>query len=184
MEESRNILKDNHFLLSELYNSNKVVFKYIFDEYYHKLYIIAYKYLHDSTQAEDIVQDVMLYLWENRKHLTIHSSLGAYLAKTTVNKSLNLIKKQYVKARLIENQEIITLLPKNEVMDDLHLKTTIRNAINRLPERCRIIFKLSKNFDYTYKEIAEFLGISTNTVENQMSIALKKIRASLNKDTF
>lgn len=171
------------FLFELIKNGNKNAFKKIFDTYYNELFLLSLKYLHSKNVAEDIVQEVFLKLWDKRKTITITNSLASYLKKATINQSINNLRSSY--ARSIEFPENLPQVENDQkgINVQIKLKSEIRKAVYGLPERCKIIFILSKNFNYSYKEIAELLGISTNTVENQMVTAFKKIRKYL-KDYY
>lgn len=141
----------------------------------------ANRILNDENLAEDLAQEVFYELWKRRSELSITLSLKAYLRRATVNKSLNYIR-DYRKVRfeLEDKVDEKTAQPLvSERMEAAELQEQIDRAIDGLPERCRIIFILSRFEDMTYNEIAELLGISAKTVENQISKALRLLRQIL-----
>jgi RNA polymerase sigma-70 factor (ECF subfamily) len=158
----------------------------IYKLYYPKLFGFARNYIPTDEDAENIVQDVFLILWEKRNELVISYTLTSWLFTLVKNKCLNflrhkLIEEEY-KAQMQE--ELSFKLCSLEALDysyhsEKELEEKIRQALDALPERCRAVFVKSRIEGMKYKEIAEELGISVNTVENQMATALKKLRIAL-----
>lgn len=114
--------------------------------------------------------------------ISIHSSFKSYIYKATKNACLNHIKSKHFQHNSL-NDELTENLPEivsaDTHMEYIELEHKIQDAINSLPEKCKIIYCLCKNNNLTYKEVAEELDISIKTVENQMTIALRKLRAYL-----
>jgi len=156
----------------------------IFDQYYKYLVVTAFNYVHDNSKAKDLAQDVFVELWKKREKITITSSLKFYLRRSVINKALNFIKSQ---KRFDFGEEALdnnwtsneTSVEKKLEGDDL--QAVINAAIDSLPDRCRTIFNLSRFENLSHKEIAAQLDISTKTIENQMTKALKVIRAAVEK---
>ncbi|MFT4761260.1 MAG: RNA polymerase sigma-70 factor (ECF subfamily) [Paraglaciecola sp.] len=147
------------------------------------LTVTAYRYLNDGEKAKDIAQDAFVELWNRRDTLTITTGLKAYLRRAVVNKCLNYINRE----RRIDFSEP-ALLPETptqlSAVEDLEaadLQKTIQTAIDTLPERCRIIFCMSRFDEKLHREIAADLNISTKTIENQITRALKTMRAAIAK---
>jgi len=169
-------------LVKELASGSHKAYETLFRSYYTDLCRFCSRYVRNPDIAEEIVQEVFIYIWERRADLNITASFKAYLYTAIRNKSINYIKLQLPKD---QKKEDIT---KHEVPDSIdlegdlkyrELEVKVAAAIDLLPKKCRIIFDLSRNAGHTYKEIAEHLEISVKTVENQMVIALRKLRASL-----
>ena len=122
-----------------------------------------------------------LKFWRKREKIVITTSLKAYLRRAAVNKTLNYIRDQKVKPdgedRLppLESKSVSI----NQQLEAAELKILIDRSIDQLPKRCRLVFVLSRFEDMSYQEIADKLDISIKTVENQISKALKYLRASL-----
>lgn len=132
----------------------------------------------DGSTAEDIAQEVFVQVWKKRESLNVNISLKGYLRRAAVNRTLNHLRSKKVE---FEQEEAILHVPDREPttqkeLEAKDLKKLIDKSINSLPERCRIIFGLSRFEELSYREISESLGISVKTVENQMSKALKIIR--------
>ncbi len=157
-------------------------YEVIFKRYYKDLHRFAFTYVRDSTIAEEMAQEVFLYIWEKRKNIEIQTTLKTYLYSAVKNKCLNYIKlelpKQQSMADISEVMLSVSTVSKDEGENE-QLRRYIQKAIDSLPKKCRRIFLLSRNAGMTYEEIAEDLDISKKTVENQMGIALKKLREAL-----
>lgn len=154
----------------------------IFDHYYKYLLVIASQYTPDIEKAKDVVQEVFFELWKNRWTLHIKVSLKAYLRKAVVNRSLNQIKAdkkfQLGDEHIDWQMEDVNISP-DQRLEAKDLQTIINQTIDALPERCRLVFKLSRLEHLSHKEIAAQLNISTKTIENQMTKALKFIRKAV-----
>ncbi|MFD1816771.1 RNA polymerase sigma-70 factor, ECF subfamily [Pseudarcicella hirudinis] len=169
-------------ILNEIQQGNERVFEMIFRKYYQSLSNYAFSFLKDMDDSEEIVQGVFLKLWEQRESIEISVSLKSYLYRAVHNTCLNRIKhlkiqdvyKEYNAEFLEETYDSATdLLYKNE------LEKRIADALNKLPEQCRLIFKLSRFEELKYQEIADQLGLSIKTVENQIGKALRIMRTEL-----
>lgn len=155
--------------------------EHLFRQHYAYLCKAAYKILPDANLVEDMVQEVFMELWRKRNQVNIKTSIKAYLRRAAVNKTLNYIRDQ--KIILEDNEKLPTLKSKtpsiNQKIEAAELQVLIDKAIDGLPEKCRLIFVLSRFEDMSYKEIAQQLDISVKTVENQISKALKHLRKVL-----
>jgi RNA polymerase sigma-70 factor, ECF subfamily len=173
-----------HELLKKLSLGDKGAFNQLIESYYTSLCRSALKYIRSKEQAEEIVQDVFVSLWERRETIVVTTSLAAYLHTSVKYQSINALKKKLARpdteAGFPEHFHPTT----NEV-DELfagkELEELVQDAITALPARCRIVFDLSRNAGLTYNEIATQLDISPKTVETQISIALARIKAHLGK---
>lgn len=157
-------------------------FDKIYVTYFARMYRFAKEYVLFDEDAENIVQDVFLLLWEKREVLEVQVSLVSYLFSLVKNRSLDHLRHQIVAEEY--RQELGAKLSSLEMMNDTvgsdeNIERIVTAAIDKLPERCREIFIKSRVEGKKYREIADELQISVNTVENQMSIALKRLRAEL-----
>lgn len=170
---------------------DKKSFNRLFAVYYPRLTAYAHLFL-EKEAAEDVVQELFVYIWEHMDGIKIHTSLEAYLFKSTYQRCLNQIKHHKMKEthhkqlenRFAEMEHRIFNPDTDESIRKLFmsdLKKEMRNAINELPDRCREVFMLSYVYQLKNKEIAEALNISVNTVENHMTNALKTLRMKLKK---
>jgi len=168
---------DQQQLLSLLLQDDKAAFTEIYDRYWKKLFVIAFNRIKESQAAEDIVHDVFASLWGNRSHIHI-VQLENYLAVAVRYSVLTAIKK---KAREKEYQRTAATAPVIEMPVEaaLHYKKLlelVRNEVELLPEKCRLIFKYSRDEGMPVKEIARQLKLSPKTVENQLGKALRQLK--------
>lgn len=170
-------------ILSGIRKGDSNSFDLLFDNYYDKLCNYVTSIIHDNNAAEDLIQDLFANIWVSRKNLTIRISLKLYLFRSAYNASLD-----YLKHLKIENQyqtqTSIQMTPSfNDSMEFIELLESMEGSIEQLPEQCKIIFKLSRFEQLKYREIAQKLSISENTVDTQIRRALKKLREEF-KDYF
>lgn len=169
-------------------------FSGIYDLYFPKLLRFTQTYMIREEEAEHIVQDLFLYLWEHRDVLSSLRNLNAYLFTLIRNRCIDYLRKEMNREERrgtlseVENKEIELKLYSLEMFDedqlsDADIEELLQRAIANLPDRCREIFIMSRLQNLRYKEIAAKLNISPNTVENQIVIALRKLKEEL-KDYF
>jgi RNA polymerase sigma-70 factor (ECF subfamily) len=154
----------------------------LFKAHYKELHAYAGVMLRDADMAEEIVQGMFLRFWEKRELLSVQTSIKAYLYKCVYNDSMNYLKHQKVKTKYHDfaaytmNNEHE---PASSRVELTELEIKLQEALNELPEACRAIFQMSRFEELKYREIAEQLGLSIKTVENQMGKALKLLRLKL-----
>ena len=153
----------------------------IFRLHYRFICQAVYRVIPDQNLAEDLAQEIFLELWRKRDQLQVNTSLKAYLRRAAVNRSLNYIRDRKISFELDDSQApIASGLPTiGQQLEAEELQRYIDQAIDQLPDRCRVVFVLSRFEQLSYAEIAESLDISVKTVENQISKALKLLRAAL-----
>ncbi len=172
---------------------DKKVFRALFELYYQRLYIYAQSYLENIEEAEDVVQELFIHLWEKRKELTIFSSLSSYLFRAVHNRCLQKLRHRKVVNKYnerhklkIKETEILYNSSADFIFSEQQLKE-IQQIFNRtnntLPEKTREIFRLSRQQLKTNKEIAQLLNIQIKTVEYHITKALKVFNAAL-RDYF
>ncbi len=170
-------------LVIGLKDGDKAVFEEIYREYYIPLCYSCLRYLDNIEDAEEVVQDVFVKLWEKHNEVVISTSLKSYLHRAVHNNALNYIKKQGIISRYKHGEEKdhqgITHGDGQSSMEDEELRVVIKRAILELPEKRREIFELCKFEGMKYSKIADKLSISVKTVENQMTKALKYLRVVL-----
>ncbi len=157
------------------------MFEQVFKEHFKGLHAYAFTIVRDDADAEEIVQNVFYKLWERREQMGELQSVNAYLYRSVYNESLNYLKHQKVKMAYQSHSANHTpqFAGANDNASVKELEGRIQAALNDLPEQCRTVFQLSKFEELKYREIAERLGISVKTVENQMGKALKILRTKL-----
>jgi RNA polymerase sigma-70 factor, ECF subfamily len=180
---AKEITTEELFIVKKMIDGDIDSFKYFFDRYYNDLCNFVHVYLHDQVMAEEIVQDIFVYFWENREKLKISTSVKSYLFSASKFKSLNLLRDTKTQKKIVEKirriEPIQTFEHESSYIDADEFKKILDLAVDQLAPKCREIFLLSKQKEISNKEIAEQLGISVKTVENQMTIALKKLREYL-----
>lgn len=167
-------------LISNIQRDDKKSFKKLFVSYYSPLCEYASQYVPDHY-AEEIVEDLMVYLWENRKSLQISSSVKSYLFTATKYRCLNAIKSQQCHQQ--KHSEIYDALHVHFEDPDYYLSgelaDQIEKAIESLPDSYKEVFIRSRMQEMSYQEIADELGVSKKTIEYRMSNALKLLRTAL-----
>lgn len=168
---------------SELYiDSLKDNFDKIYVLYYSRMHRFAKEYVQSNEEAENIVQDVFLLLWERRNVLDVQISLVSYLFSIVKNKCIDYLRHKVVADEFKKDLSLKLIALENlnyTLSSEEDVNRIVTEAVNKLPTRCRLIFLKSRIEGKKYKEIADELELSINTVENQMSIALKKLRVEL-----
>jgi len=174
-------IPDSDILLA-IRQGNERVFETVFKKHYQALCNYACGILKDMDDAEEVVQSIFLKFWEQRAEIEINVSLKSYLYRAVHNTCLNRLKhlkiqetyRQYVGDYLENTHDSAT-----DILDKVELESRIGDALEKLPEQCRLIFKMSRFEELKYQEIADRLGLSIKTVENQIGKALKIMRTEL-----
>ena len=171
---------DGARFLNEIRRGNSDAFQEMFIEFYSPLCEYGSQFI-STENAEELVQNLMLYIWEERKNLTVESSLKSYLFAAVRNRSLNSIRDQKCRQRI--HSRIYEKLKGNFDNPDYYmvdeLATKINKAIEELPESYRETFELSRFGEMTNVQIAAELNVSVKTVEYRISQALKILRIKL-----
>ncbi len=155
-------------------------FETLFREYFPPLISFAMKFLPDEDDAREVVHQVFINLWERREEIDLSVPLKSYLFTSVHNRSLNVIRSR----KKFSDSEIPDVAGEWDVekeIETMELEARIKEAIGTLPDKCREIFLLNRYEGFKYQEIADQLGISVKTVENQMSKALKVLREKLSR---
>jgi RNA polymerase sigma-70 factor (ECF subfamily) len=149
---------------------------------HHKYLIgLAYNIVRDKDSAKDVVQEVFVKLWRNKETLQLGDQIKHYLFKATSHTALNYLRSHRKVYRIDDFEQIKDIAAPlgTETVSFRELELRSRQAIDRLPPQCKIIFLLSRQEGLKYQEIADTLELSVKTVENQMGIALEKLRQDL-----
>jgi len=157
-------------------------FEQTFRKYYQRLCNYACTLLKDEDESEEVVQTVFLTIWEKRENLEITLSLKSYLYRAVHNHCLNRFK--HASVRQVHREHTLNFGEHSyesvtEVIHANELEERIERSVSKLPEQCQKAFRLSRFEELKYHEIAEQLGISIKTVENQIGKALKILRTEL-----
>lgn len=166
-------------LLAIAYTSDQAAYKELFVILHGRLKQFAYSILKSNEEAEELVSDIFIRIWEKKDQLTSIESPLLYFYTTVKNLAFNRLSKQK-RQQVNPSEEWLVQLnsiyfdPEQLMMTE-EMMRKIRQAINDLPPRCRIIFKLIKEDGLKYKEVAELLELSVKTIEAQMAIALRRL---------
>ncbi len=169
--------------LTALRAGDENALRQIFDRHYPLLLGDIYRIVPDNDTCQDIAQEVFVELWRKRSELDIHTSLRAYLRRAAVNKALNFIKTNrrfvYDEPETLANTADFSARDISRKEEQETLETALHAAIETLPEKCRVVFSLSRFEQKSHREIADQLGISVKTIENQITKAMKILREAL-----
>lgn len=177
-------LYDDIILIELLKCDNMTAFDELYCRYWEMLYDIAYKKLRDKDDAKDIVHDIFLQLWNNRTSLNIYSSFSGFLFITLKNKIID--KQRLTANRLNKINEIAkaSTVCQDTVYDQVYyneLNSFLNEQVNQLPEKMKKIYRLSREENLSIEEISGRLSISTQTVKNQLSTAIKRLRQKISQ---
>jgi RNA polymerase sigma-70 factor (ECF subfamily) len=162
-------------------------FESLFTGYYEALLRYAFGYVKSRPAAEEMVQDVFFTCWVQREQWQVEGSVKGYLYAMTRNRALNWLRRNSVERRWAATLDrgfgASRVLPRAELADQAagvaELDRAIRAAVDRLPPRCREAFQLSREHQLSYEQIAEAMGTSVKTVQEQIGRALRSLRTSL-----
>ncbi|MBO9727882.1 MAG: RNA polymerase sigma-70 factor [Chitinophaga sp.] len=174
------LLNDDELLLlikkGEVHAFNEIYFRH-----FTTLYRFAYNILKNEEECSDAIQEIFVWIWENREKLDI-TSLKNYLIASVKYRLARVIQTSRRHAEIIAaNIPVAAFTVIEDDIEARELKKVISDWTETLPPRARQIFQLSREQHLSNKEIALQLGISEKTVENQITIALKKLRSDLTK---
>jgi RNA polymerase sigma-70 factor (ECF subfamily) len=153
----------------------------LFKENHKRLCNIVHRIINDREAAEDVVQELFIKIWKKRAELKIESSLKGYLMKAAANAAINYLEnnKRFKFNQELTNENSAAHVVNECPLEGKELMQKIYKALNHLPPKCKAIFVLSRFEGMKYQEIADQLDLSLKTVENQMGIALQKLRDDL-----
>ena len=162
-------------------HDDRQAFERLFREYYRPLTAYSFRFVRDLPTAENMVQDIFLKLWQNRREIIITTSLEHYLFRFVRNHSLNQLDKAKVRSGYLrmriesesDHEDYTPFFPEPGLLDK------IEAAISALPVKRQEIFRMAREEGLKYREIAEKLNLSVKTVEAQMTLALKYLRKAL-----
>lgn len=175
----------DHSLVQLLQKGNVAAFDSLFEGYSPKLYGFAVKYFKSESDAEELVQEVFVKVWENRQTLKSELSFKSYLFTIALNQIRKHFNKKATSLRYLESLQNEPELSVNQAIQDDDYESALIHLnliIEQMPPRRREIFTKSKLEGKSSKEIAAQLNISSGTVDNQVSEALRYIRTQLKKE--
>ncbi|GAA3994815.1 RNA polymerase sigma factor [Mucilaginibacter dorajii] len=168
--------------IQQLIAGDEAAFDAIYDAYSSKVYRLAYRFLKDSEQSQEIVQECFINLWTGREKLNAEGNIWLYLYVIAKRLSLNALRKISQSRQLTEKLVHHVTTIHNDTEEDIlvhDLEQFAEQIICKLPKQQQLIFRLSRTEHLTHKEIAEQLHISPNTVKNHMVEALKTLKSQL-----
>ena len=173
---------DNAQFIARLKNGDQSAYDDLFHTHYLKLFHFAYAIVNDKSTAQDIIQEIFTTLWSNRKELDTTQNVISYLYVSIRNRCYSFITRRHPSTPI---EEINDSIQTPDLSPDENIKSPIIwNAIESLPLQQKIIFKLIVIEEYTYKEAAEKLDITINTIKTQMQRACKHLRKVLPPSHF
>lgn len=175
------VFTDQELIIS-MKSGNQMAFEEIYERHWSVLYRSAYNVLREEAGSLDVVQEVFIWFWEHRDQLEVNSIRG-YLLTAVKYKVANYLRSGKVRASFYEaipKVDLDAVFP-NEELEVKELREMINRFTEELPDRCKEVFRLSREEYLTNKEIAARLGITEKTVENQINKAIKKLKTNLGK---
>lgn len=171
----------NHLFLQLAQNKEAALWQ-LHKTFFHRIYRFVFAIVGNKESAEEVVNDCFLDLWEHRQLLTNVGQPEVYIFVCAKNRALKHLRKQQNYTRTLETIHDfpcqIELSP-YDLMVSSEIQRKINAAIHSLPPQCKLIFSLVKENNLKYREVAQILGLSLKTIENQMAIALKKLSAAI-----
>jgi RNA polymerase sigma-70 factor, ECF subfamily len=169
----------------KIQEKDEITFEHYYKKHYRSFFLMSCKYVKDAAQAEEIVNDVFLKIWEDGDKINIESSLKSYIYKAVINRSINALNKS--KRELIHHTDVGVIPEESYEMrqiEENELMVKIYAAIDQLPDQCKRVFEMSRFEELKQQEIADKLGISIKTVKNHITIALKQLNIALVQNTL
>lgn len=166
---------------------NKEIFKTRFQKHYPRLCNIAYGYVSDKEDSEDIVQELFVYVWNKGLDSMAEPEFAAYMTTAVKNRSISFLRKRTYKMVPIDCRNASSHNISDEDSADNHNTSTeekIESALSVLPPRCKDIFMMAKMHGMKYREIASALNLSEKTIENQMTKAIRLLRTYVAENRF
>ncbi len=173
-------LPEDKALIKALANGDIKAFDKLYYTYHKKLYAFSLRFLKNQSEVEDLVQKVFIVIWEKRGSINPDKSFSNYLFTIARNDIYDLLKKKTFSEYY--NDQILADVEQTE--DDIEIKKLVEliySLIENIPERRRQIFLMNRDMGLTYRQIAEELGISENTVDTQIRHSLNYLRGELSK---
>ncbi|WP_205510163.1 RNA polymerase sigma-70 factor [Longitalea arenae] len=151
-------------------------FEQLFRAHYNALANYAYSFLKNKEDAEDVAQEVFIKLWKKKPAVMFTDQVKFYLLTATKNGCISLLRKQAGKYMVEPEGAQLAATPDPQATTEADINKIISKALALLPPQCLVIFKLSRFGQLSYQQIADELGLSVKTVENQMGKALRILR--------
>ncbi len=173
---------DDGSLISLLHTNDEDAYTEIYNRYWKKIFFIAASKLQNFSEAEELVQDIFADLWNRRQSITINSSLGAYLATAVKYRVINYLAGKQTRFGYIEHSLHTQSAVDHSTEQWLsfeELRQELESLVAALPEKCQLVYRLSREEGLSQKQISKKLGIAEKTVEAHIGKALQNIRTGL-----
>jgi RNA polymerase sigma-70 factor (family 1) len=168
--------------INDLIEGKEKAFEYVYNKYAVKVYNFCRKLYLSHDDAEEMVQNVFISIWENRQQINPEKSFDSYLFTIAKNRITDSYKKKLVNHAYVNytlnQQKDFDFITEDKILFD-ELNNQIEKAIEKLPDRCKEVFILSRKEELSYKEIADKLDITESTVNSQITKALKILHSSI-----
>nr|WP_304247401.1 RNA polymerase sigma-70 factor [Parabacteroides gordonii] len=166
-------------LIAAIGNDDYTSYNRLFVRYYSRLCCYVYRLLGEKEDAEDVVQELFLTLWNNRKKIAIVENVSGYLYKMARNLALNHIRTQTNYKTILDNQEEQLPYYEENSLETEEFRMALYDCINLLPGRCKEVLLLHRVKGLKQKEIADQLSISVKTIKNQIWTSLQRLKKCL-----
>jgi RNA polymerase sigma-70 factor (family 1) len=174
-------MDDDFSVFQKVKLGDEIAFELLFKKYYLSLCHYVFKYVENMTDAEELVQEALLGIWDKRESILITTSFKSYIYQSVKNGALNTIRKNQRRSNHLK-----ILNPKTiespQAIDNIHVEEInekLFEVLESLPPKCRTIFQMSRMEGLKHKEIAIKMELKTKTIENQIGIALKILKEQL-----
>lgn len=175
--------RDLNHILALLKEGNETAFESLYNHFSKQLFYFIYSRIKMKEATEEILQEIFVSLWNNRETLQINTSLDAYLHGAAKNKILSFIRAEQVRKKYAAELTQFAYEHSDnsieEQMDVNDLQLSLQEKIAELPDKCQVAFRMSRLEHTPNSQIAEKMNISTRTVENYISQALRHLRTNL-----
>jgi RNA polymerase sigma-70 factor (family 1) len=170
-------------LQQRIFQNDQTAYKELFELFYNKLFRLAFIITKSRELSEEIVSDVFIGIWRRRENVLAINNLRLYLYVSVKNTSLNylaqLTKTGFVSLEELDFEPLQPFSNPEQMLVTKEMNQRLYKAIQSLPPRCRMIFKLVKEDGLSYKEAATVLNLSVGTIDNQLVLAIKKLSKAL-----
>lgn len=174
--------KSNKELIIQIKNGDRVAFYNIYERYCKRLYGFVLRYIKIEADAEEIVQEVFVKIWQARNKLDAYSSFESFLFTIAYNTTIDLLRKRVNERKYLENLVALQQIQEApDILDEIHFKElddNLKKLLEELTPRQKEIFQLSREQGFSHEEIAEKLGISVNTVKKHMANTLAFLKSN------
>lgn len=164
-------------LIFAMRKGDESAFKVLYDRHWPEVYTMVYRRLGDEEATKDIVQDIFVNLWLSMKEIIVESTLAPYLNKAARNRTISFYKKNiasFSRNNIFQDEQVQHSVELN--MEALELEAFFNQEIAEMPDNMRKAFVLSRQENKSIREIAEELSLSEQTIKNNISQALERLR--------